>query len=34
MQNYIWDETWFIYLQAKKDEVLVEESEGEDEGDE
>ena len=31
LQNYIWDETWFIYLQAKKDEVIISEEEGSDE---
>ena len=31
LQNYIWDETWFIYLQAKQDEVIAEETEGSDE---
>lgn len=31
LQNYIWDETWFIYLQAKKDEVIISEEEGLDE---
>ena len=31
LQNYIWDETWFIYLQAKQCEVISEERECEDE---
>ena len=31
LQNYIWDETWFIYLQAKKDDVIISEEEGSDE---
>ena len=31
LQNYIWDETWFIYLQAKQCEVISEEKECEDE---
>ena len=27
LQNYIWDETWFIYLQAKGKEMLISEEE-------
>lgn len=29
LENYIWDETWFIYLQAKKEERLIREEEQE-----
>lgn len=27
LENYVWDETWFIYLQAKKEGTLLREEE-------
>lgn len=27
LQNYIWDETWFIYLQAVTDKTIIQEAE-------
>ena len=25
LENYIWDETWFVYMQAKKEDKIIEE---------